>query len=233
VSLLEVNDLVVERGGTPVLHGVSLTVEMEEAVCILGRNGVGKTTFLRSVMGLTPCKSGRVVFAGRELQRRRPHLVARAGIGYVPQGRRVFPHHTVKQNLLIAARRSDSTSSLLVQVFELFPVLEERSSQPAGTLSGGEQQMLAIARCLVLAPRLLLLDEPTEGLQPSIVQDLVGALARVRQQFGTALLLVEQNLDFAFTIASRGYVFEKGVVACRGDVEILRDDSIIHEYLVV
>ena len=233
MSLLEIQDLVVHRGGTPVLRAVNVSVEEHEAVCVLGRNGVGKTTLLRSIMGLTPSRSGRVVLAGRELQKKRPHVVARAGIGYVPQGRRVFPRHSVEQNLLIGTTRGQNTAAMLASVFELFPKLGERLSQAAGTLSGGEQQMLAIARCLMARPRLILLDEPTEGLQPSIIQDLAMALPQIRAEYGIALLLVEQNLDFAFAIASRGYVFEKGVVASKGTVEELRDDAVIKEYLIV
>ncbi|MGH9920709.1 MAG: ABC transporter ATP-binding protein [Nitrososphaerales archaeon] len=231
--MFDVEDLVVRRGPTPVLHGVSLTVRDREAVCLLGRNGVGKTTLLRSIMGLTPSRGGRVVLDGRQLQGKSPHVVARSGIGYVPQGRRVFARHSVEQNLLIGTRRGQDVHTLMRQVFELFPVLEERRPQAAGTLSGGEQQMVAIARCLMLEPRLVLLDEPTEGLQPSLVQDLTATLPRIQREFGTALLLVEQNLDFAFALCSRGYVLEKGVVASQGDVDALQDDAVIKEYLVV
>jgi branched-chain amino acid transport system ATP-binding protein len=232
MSLLEIQDLVVYRGG-PVLHQVNLTVDENEAVCVLGRNGVGKTTLMRAIMGLTPSRSGRIILGGRELQGKRPHVVARAGIGYVPQGRRVFAHQSVQQNLLIGTKRGQDENGLLARVFELFPILQERLTQTAGTLSGGEQQMLAIARCLMLSPRLVLLDEPTEGLQPSIVQSLAAALPRIQQEFKAALLIVEQNLDFAFATTSRGFVLEKGVVASQGTVDALRDDAVIKEYLVL
>jgi urea ABC transporter ATP-binding protein UrtE len=233
VGLLEIRDVEVARGGTPVVRGVSLDVGNREAVCLLGRNGMGKTTFLRAIMGLERVRKGRILLRGEELSGRPPHVIARMGIGYVPQGRGVFPEQSVEENLLIGLRRGADPGPARDVVHRLFPVLGDRSSQRAGTLSGGEQQMLAMARCLVLRPRLMLLDEPTEGLQPSVVQQLRGALTTIREELGIALLLVEQNLDFAFEVTDRGYVLEKGAVAAAGPTSDLRHHAVIKEYLAV
>jgi len=233
VSLLEVRDLEVARGGTPVIRGVSLDVGEREAVCLLGRNGMGKTTLLRAIMGLQRSRNGRVLLNGTDVTARATHAIARMGIGYVPQGRGVFPEQSVEENLLIGLRRDGDPGPGRDAVRRLFPVLGERSSQRAGTLSGGEQQMLAIARCLVLRPRLMLLDEPTEGLQPSVVQHLRGALLTIREELGVALLLVEQNLDFAFEVTDRGYVLEKGATAASGATSDLQHHAVIKEYLAV
>jgi urea ABC transporter ATP-binding protein UrtE len=232
MSLLEVADLHVSRSGTPVLHGVSLRVEEHEAVCLLGRNGMGKTTLLRSIMGLDRPRAGRIGFLGKEVGGRPPYRVARSGIGYVPQGRQIFAELTVQENLELATSQ-ESGNGVMERVFSLFPILAQRRRQAGGTLSGGEQQMLAIARCILLEPRLLLLDEPTEGLQPSVVQQLQDVLAAVGREFGLALLLVEQNLDFAFAVTSRGYVLEKGQVATEGPIASLREHAIIKEYLAI
>jgi branched-chain amino acid transport system ATP-binding protein len=232
MSLLEVAELQVARSGTPVLHGVSLRVEEHEAVCLLGRNGMGKTTLLRSIMGLDRSRAGRIEFLGKVVSGRPPYRVARSGIGYVPQGRQIFAELTVQENLQLAASQG-SGNGTMERIFSLFPILNQRRRQAGGTLSGGEQQMLAIARCMLLEPRLLLLDEPTEGLQPSVVAQLQEVLATVGHEFGLAILLVEQNLDFAFAITSRGYVLEKGQIATEGPVSSLREHAIIKEYLAV
>jgi urea ABC transporter ATP-binding protein UrtE len=233
VSLLELIDLEVARGAAPVIRGVSLAVADGEAVCLLGRNGMGKTTLLRAMMGLNRAATGRIILEGTDLTGRPPHVIARMGVGYVPQGRGVFPEHSVRDNLLIGVRRTSDSGPGLDVVHRLFPLLKERSGQRAGTLSGGEQQMLAIGRCLVLRPRLMLLDEPTEGLQPSVVQQLRRALVTIREELGIALLLVEQNLDFAFDVTSRGYVLEKGEIAASGETSELRHHTVIKEYLAV
>src|SRR4030088_2008234 len=178
MSLLEVTNLHVSRSGTPVLHGVSLRVDEHEAVCLLGRNGMGKTTLLRTIMGLDRPREGRIEFRGKDVGGRPPYRVARSGIGYVPQGRQIFAELTVQENLQLAASKR-SENEAMERVFSLFPILAERRRQPGGTLSGGEQQMLAIARCMLLEPHLLLLDEPTEGLQPSVVQQLQEVMATV------------------------------------------------------
>ena len=232
MSLLELSDVHVSRSGTPVLQGVSLRVEEHEAVCLLGRNGMGKTTLLRTIMGLDRPRVGSVGFIGKEVGGQPPYRVARSGIGYVPQGRQIFAALTVEENLQLAMSRASSNGAM-DRVFSLFPILAQRRRQSGGTLSGGEQQMLAIARCILLEPRLLLLDEPTEGLQPSVVQQLQEVLATVGREFGLALLLVEQNLDFAFSVTSRGYVLEKGQIATEGPIDSLRENAIIKEYLAV
>ena len=231
MNLLEIRDLSVSRAGTPVLHGVSLRVEEAEAVCLLGRNGMGKTTLLRSIMGLDKPRAGSINFTQQDVGGRPPYRVSRSGIGYVPQGRQIFAELSVEENLLLAASRTGD--GLLQRVFSLFPILAQRRRQAGGTLSGGEQQMLAIARCMLLQPRLLLLDEPTEGLQPSVVHQLQEVLGTVGKEFGLALLLVEQNLDFAFSVTNRGYVLEKGQIATEGLVTTLREHAIIKEYLAV
>jgi branched-chain amino acid transport system ATP-binding protein len=232
MSVLAIDGMNVSRGGVPVLHGIGLEVGDGQAVCLLGRNGMGKTTLLRAVMGLNPASSGRVLFRGREVHRLSPHNIAAAGIGYVPQGRGIFSGLSVEENLLLGVRRREAPE-VLGDVYGLFPILAERRGQAGGTLSGGEQQMLAIARCLAMEPTLLLLDEPTEGLQPSIVQQLGELLPAIRERFGLSYLLVEQNLDFAFAVTDRGYVLERGEIAVTGTTEELRDHPFILEYLAV
>jgi urea ABC transporter ATP-binding protein UrtE len=231
--MLELRDVVAARGRTPVIHGASLKVDAGESVSLLGRNGMGKTTLLRSIIGLTPVNGGSIVFDGREITRWPAHTIARHGIGYVPQGRGIFGEHTIEENLFIGVRQPRQARAAADRIYELFPRLRERLRQRAGTLSGGEQQMLAVARCLLLDPKLVLLDEPTEGLQPSIVQNLLEALNTVRADTGVALLLVEQNLDFAFALTQRGYVLEKGAIASQGPTEVLRNDQLIKDYLAV
>jgi urea ABC transporter ATP-binding protein UrtE len=232
VTLLVLEGVDVSRGGTPVLHDVAMEVGERESICLLGRNGMGKTTLLRTIMGLTPSAAGRIAFDGAEIERRRPHAIAAAGIGYVPQGRGIFSSLSVEDNLRVGSRGRAAAGSL-VEVYDLFPILAERRRQRGGTLSGGEQQLLAIARCLIARPKLLLLDEPTEGLQPTIVQQLRELLPTIRDRFGVACLLVEQNLDFAFGVAERGYVLERGAIALSGTVDELRDHELIIEYLGV
>jgi urea ABC transporter ATP-binding protein UrtE len=232
VTLLEIAEVDVSRSGTPVLHRVSLRVDANEAVCLLGRNGMGKTTLLRTIMGLNRPRGGSIMFSGKNISGAPPYRVSRSGIGYVPQGRQIFADLSVQENLLLGATR-ESADGTVERVFQLFPILRDRRGQAGGTLSGGEQQMLAIARCIVLQPRLLLLDEPTEGLQPSVVQHLEAVLPAISREFGLALLLVEQNLDFAFAVTARGYVLEKGEIATEGPIEKLREHAIIKEYLAV
>ena len=232
MTLLEIAEVDVSRSGTPVLHGVSVRVDANEAVCLLGRNGMGKTTLLRTIMGLNRPRRGSIMFGGKNIGGAPPYRVSRSGIGYVPQGRQIFADLSVQENLLLGAAR-ESANGTVERVYNLFPILRDRRGQAGGTLSGGEQQMLAIARCIVLRPRLLLLDEPTEGLQPSVVRDLEAVLPAISREFGLALLLVEQNLDFAFAVTARGYVLEKGEIATDGPIEKLREHAIIKEYLAV
>ena len=232
MNALSVDGVDVSRGDVPVLHDITLHVAPGEAVCLLGRNGMGKTTLLRTVMGLTRASGGLISLEDREIHRLAPHAIARLGIGYVPQGRGIFSKLSVEENLLIGGQRGKD-DALLDEMYELFPVLAERRRRSGATLSGGEQQMLAIARCLIRRPKLILLDEPTEGLQPSLVQRLAELMPTIRERFDVAYLLVEQNIDFAFSITDRGYVLEGGRIAVSGTATQLRDHPLIVEYLAV
>jgi urea transport system ATP-binding protein len=220
-------------GLSRVLNDVSLRVGPGELVTMLGRNGAGKTTLLRTIVGLHPVAAGKVTFAGNDVTGMMPHARARSGIGYVPQGRGIFPHLTVRENLRLglAARfgRGEGRGAKLPDyIFDLFPVLARLSERKGGLLSGGEQQQLAIARALASKPTLLLLDEPTEGIQPSIVQDIQAALKRIRCELNVAMLLVEQYLDFAWSIADRFYVIQRGSIAAAGDTRECSADSVAH-----
>jgi urea ABC transporter ATP-binding protein UrtE len=232
VNALSVAGVDVSRGDVPVLHDITLHVAPGEAVCLLGRNGMGKTTLLRTVMGLTRASGGRISLEDREIHQLAPHAIARLGIGYVPQGRGIFSKLSVEENLLIGGQRGKD-DVLLDEMYGLFPVLAERRRRSGATLSGGEQQMLAIARCLIRRPKLILLDEPTEGLQPSLVQRLAELMPTIRERFDVAYLLVEQNIDFAFSVTDRGYVLEGGRIAVAGTAKQLRDHPLIVEYLAV
>jgi branched-chain amino acid transport system ATP-binding protein len=199
-------------GESHVLHGVSLRVAPGEAVALLGRNGAGKTTAIRSIVGFTPPRAGRVVFEGQAIERWPAYRIARRGLALVPQGRRIFAPLSVRENLLLGARSEGWT---LERVFELFPRLRERQAQLGGTLSGGEQQMLAIARALLTNGRLLLLDEPSEGLAPLIVREIGTTLQALKAQ-RLSLLLVEQNYHLALRVADRVYVMNKGQIVYQG-----------------
>ncbi len=221
-TILEVTGLKSSYGATPVLTGVDLSIGKGEIVALIGRNGVGKTTTMRCLIGLLRASSGTIRYNGQDVTRMSADDRARLGVGYIPQGRDVFPRMTVNENLkvgeLIGGSRQNSRMDL---VFECFPILKERRKQMAGTMSGGQQQQLAIGRVLIGAPGLILLDEPSEGVQPSIVQLICRVLRSIRDDFGTTILFVEQNLDTILTMAERGYVMEKGHVVAeleRGDV---------------
>ncbi len=206
---LEISGVDVFYGEVQALRGVSFSVEAGEVLCLIGRNGAGKTTALKAVMGLVPVRTGAVLLDGSDLARLPPHLVPRQGVGYVPQGRRLFGELTVAENLEIGLMAGNRSSDAKAHVFELFPVLAERLDQPAGTLSGGEQQMLAMGRALCLAPGLLLLDEPTEGLQPSMITRIRNVVAKLRTA-GTAVILVEQRIEAVRGLADRVTFFEHG-----------------------
>jgi branched-chain amino acid transport system ATP-binding protein len=233
--MLELSDLAVAYDGVPALRGVSLSVHEGECVAIVGANGAGKSTLLRAISGLVPT-AGRRAFAGRDLAALRPHEIADMGIAHVPEGRRVFPELDVVENLMVGAHRRAARTrrrEALERVFALFPVLEERARQPAATLSGGEQQMLAVARGLMLWPRLLMLDEPSLGLAPIVVLRLFELLAEIRRQ-GTTILLVEQNVHRALRLAERGYVLESGALTMAGpSAELLHDSRVQEAYLGV
>jgi len=233
-SLLEAHALHTAYGLSRVLFGVSIDVAAGECVCLLGRNGVGKSTTMRSIMGLTPPQSGRVVFRGVDITGWAPYRVARAGIGFVPEDRRIFADLTVWENLDVARRTARGNGGFtLERVFDLFPKLRELTSRQGGHLSGGEQQMLTIARTLMGNPELLLLDEPSEGLAPIVVDHLRDQIARLKRE-GLTILLAEQNVDFSLALAERVYVLEKGSMRFSGPAQRLRDDeSLRHELLAL
>jgi branched-chain amino acid transport system ATP-binding protein len=230
--LLQVEDLRVAYGGIEALRGISFDVDEGEIVTLLGANGAGKTTTLRTVSGLLKPKAGAISFDGQRIDGTPPHVMVRIGIGHVPEGRRIFARMTVRENLLMGAyHRRDDLGADLDRVLELFPVLRERESQHGGTLSGGEQQMLAIGRALMGRPRLLLLDEPSMGLAPMIVARIFDIIREINQQ-GTTVLLVEQNAAQALRLATRGYVLETGeVVMTDAAAALLADDRVREAYL--
>jgi branched-chain amino acid transport system ATP-binding protein len=214
-----------------VLFGVSLEVVAGECVCLLGRNGVGKTTTMRSIMGLTPPQAGRITWKGTDITRWPPYRVAQAGIGFVPEDRRIFADLTVWENLDVAAKSGSAWT--VARVFDLFPKLAELTGRNGGYLSGGEQQMLTIARTLMGNPELLLLDEPSEGLAPLVVDHLREQIARLKRE-GLTILLAEQNTEFSLALADRAYVLEKGSIRFSGPAARLRDDAALrHELLAL
>jgi len=231
-DLLAIDDLHTAYGLSRVLFGISLDIAAGECVCLLGRNGVGKTTTIRSVMGLVPPTSGRIVWKGTDIGGWSPHRVARAGIGYVPEDRRVFAELTVWENLDVAARAAGRPGRWsIAAVYELFPVLRELRNRPGGFLSGGEQQMLTIARTLMGNPELLLLDEPSEGLAPLVVEALLAKIRELKEQ-GLTILLAEQGVDFSLALADRVYVLEKGNIRYTGLAAELREDGRLRDRLL-
>ena len=231
-ALLSVENIHTAYGLSQVLFGISLDVAEGECVCLLGRNGVGKSTTMRSIMGLTPPRSGRVVWRGRNVAGWPPFRIARAGIGFVPEDRRIFAELTVWENLDVAARAARRPGRWTVErVYDLFPVLSERRNQRGGYLSGGEQQMLTIGRALVGNPELLLLDEPSEGLAPLIVELLRQKVAELKAE-GLTILLAEQGVAFSLALADRVYVLEKGAVRHSGSASELRDDPALLDRLL-
>ena len=233
--LLEVEDIHSFYGKSHILHGISLAVGAGEVVALLGRNGVGKSTTLKAIMGLVHPSHGRVMFAGGAITGLPPHRLARLGIGYVPEERRIFRLLTVIENLRTGLNRHgvgrERKKALLDKVYAFFPVLAERRNQAGGTLSGGEQQMLAIARAMMLEPRIILLDEPTEGLMPRMVGQIREIIEALRRE-GVAVLLVEQNVPLTLAASERVYILEKGVVRHHArSSELHADDGVIHQYM--
>ncbi len=224
-AMLELDDVRTFYGNIEALKGVSLAVEEGECVTLIGSNGAGKSTTLRSISGLTPPRFGEIRFQGRDVARTPPQEIVRLGISQSPEGRRCFPRMTVQENLDMGAylRRDKEVDADRARVYELFPRLEERRSQKAGTMSGGEQQMLAIGRALMARPKLLLLDEPSMGIAPILVERIYETIAEINRQ-GTTILLVEQNANFALGVSHRGYVLETGRVALSDDSAKLRED---------
>jgi branched-chain amino acid transport system ATP-binding protein len=230
VSLLEVDGIETYYGESHILEGVSLSVERGEVVALMGRNGVGKTTTLRSVLQLTPPRSGTVRYGGTDLAGLRTHEVADMGVGWIPEDRRIFSQLTVEENLRVSVPDGSDVVDALSVAFQTFPILDERRDQPAGTLSGGQQQMLALGRGLVGDNELLLVDEPSEGLAPQIVADVAEALATTASE--TTMLLVEQNLPLALDLADRFYVLDNGHVVDDGDADaVSADDERLRRYL--
>jgi branched-chain amino acid transport system ATP-binding protein len=224
-ALLEIDEIHTYYGNIEALKGVSLTVDEGECVTLIGSNGAGKSTTLRSVSGLTPPRKGEIRFRGRDIARTAPQDIVRLGISQSPEGRRCFQRMTVEENLDMGAylRRDADVTSDRQRVYELFPRLEERRMQKAGTMSGGEQQMLAIGRALMARPTLLLLDEPSMGIAPILVERIYETIAEINRQ-GTTILLVEQNANFALGVSNRGYVLETGAVALSNESSKLRED---------
>ncbi len=235
--LVEVEDLHTYYGKSHILDGVSLYVGRGEVVGLLGRNGVGKSTTLKTIMGLVFPSRGRVSFDGQSIARLPAHRLARLGIGYVPEDRRIFPRLTVMENLRTGLDRQGMTEArrqaLLDKAYAYFPVLAERRGQAGGTLSGGEQQMLAIARAMMLEPKIILLDEPTEGLMPRMVSQIRQIIEALNRE-GVAILLVEQNVPLTLEASQRVYIMEKGAVRHHAAASELRvNDAVIHKYLGV
>ena len=231
-ALLDVEGIHTAYGSSRVLFGVTLDINAGECVCLLGRNGVGKTTTMRSIMGLTPPSQGRIRFKGQDITGAPPYRLARRGIGYVPEDRRIFAELTVWENLEVAARSANRPGPWnATTVTSLFPKLGELRDRMGGVLSGGEQQMLTIARTLMGNPELLLLDEPSEGLAPVIVENLLEQVRRLKKE-GLTLLLAEQGVEFSLSLADRVYVLEKGAVRHSGPAAQLRDDAELRNKLL-
>jgi len=235
--MLEVRGIETSYGPSQVLFGMSLSVGQGEVVTLLGRNGMGKTTTVRSIMGLVPIRAGEIVFDGRRISGLPAYRVAKAGLGLVPEGRQVFPNLSVRENLIATARPpapgSGGEAWTLERVYELFPRLKERENNMGNQLSGGEQQMLAIGRALMTNPRLLILDEATEGLAPIIRAEIWHCLAALKAQ-GQSILVIDKNIDALTRIADRHYIIEKGRVVWSGSSSELRaDEAIQHRYLGV
>jgi len=223
--MLEVQDLRAGYGRIPILNGVGFRVDTGEAVGVLGHNGMGKTTLLKTLIGMIPTNDGRVVFDGADITHEPTHLRARRGLGYVPQGREIFPQLSVLDNLRMGARRAGTVE----RVLEDFPILRPLLARPGGALSGGQQQILAIARCMCAEPRLILLDEPTEGIQPSIVEAIAETLSRLRATRGVTLVVVEQHLEFVAALSSRVLVLQKGAILKELAASELGEAAVIDE----
>jgi branched-chain amino acid transport system ATP-binding protein len=234
MALLEVHDIHTYYGNIHALRGISIGVEEGEIVTLIGGNGAGKSTTLNTISGITPARSGQVMLAGQDITSLPPHEIVEMGITQAPEGRRVFARLTVRDNLDLGAytrRDRDGMENSLRQVYNIFPRLEERAAQPGGTLSGGEQQMLAIGRALMAQPRVLLLDEPSMGLAPILVQEIFDVVKRLNEA-GTTILLVEQNAQAALSICDRGYVLQTGEIVLSGTgADLLKNEMVRKAYL--
>jgi urea transport system ATP-binding protein len=227
MTALNLTGLNQSYGGSHTLWDVDLAVPEGSRTCVMGRNGMGKTTLLKCIMGLLPSSSGEIMFGGTDLRRLSAESRARLGIGYVPQGREIFPQLTVEENLRVGlAARKKGRRTIPAKIYELFPVLKQMLSRRGGDLSGGQQQQLAIGRALVLEPTLLILDEPTEGIQPNIVHEIGDVLLALNRDAGVTVLLVEQKLPFARRVASQFCILEKGRGVAGGSIDALTDDIV-------
>ena len=230
--MLEVKDLRANYGRIPILVGIDLEIAEGEVVGILGHNGMGKTTLMKTLIGLVPAIGGTITFAGADITRERAHRRVQRGMGYVPQGREIFPRLTVRENLRLATvATGGADESAFDEVLADFPRLTPLLEREGGALSGGEQQILAIARCLCARPKLVLLDEPTEGIQPSVIEQIAENLAALRQSRGLTVVLVEQNLDFVAALSSRVLLIQKGAIIRSLAPESLRDADIVEEFV--
>ena len=233
-TLLELKDLRAGYGGKPVLQGVNLSVRKGEIVAVIGRNGVGKSTLMKTLIGLIGTMSGEIRFSGRDIAALESFRRAKLGIGYVPQGRDVFPRMSVTENLQVGeAMCGRAPASAYESVYQLFPILKERAEQRAGTMSGGQQQQLAIGRVLIGGPKMILLDEPSEGIQPSIIQEIGRIIVELNKRTGITIVFVEQNLDLIRAIAQRCYVMDKGRIVAELAPHELDDRDTIRKYLAV
>jgi len=230
--MLHVKGLRTGYGRIPILNGVSFAVDQGEFIGILGHNGMGKTTLLRALMGFLPATAGRIQFADHDVTSAEPYHRARLGLGYVPQGREIFPGLTVYENLRMGcAKQNGGEEDVIAEVLEEFSRLKPLLDRPGSALSGGEQQLLAIARCLCGKPRLILLDEPTEGIQPSIIEEIVEILQRLRENSGLTMILVEQNLDFIAALSKRILIIQKGAITREVRPQDLGDASLVGEFI--
>jgi urea transport system ATP-binding protein len=231
-SLLDVEGIVAGYGSTPILRGIDLSIGPGEIVAVIGRNGVGKTTMMRALIGQLPVWRGSIKLGGREISPLPPERRAQSGIGYIPQGREVFPRMTVEENLAIGEMINGSRGRKLYDlVYGYFPVLAERKRQAAGTMSGGQQQLLSIGRALIGNPDLLLLDEPSEGIQPSIVEEIAEIMLKINSDLGTTILFVEQNLDMIMAMTQRCYVMDKGRIVTELPSQALADREVVKRHL--
>ena len=233
MSLLELNNITAGYGQTPVLFDVDMTVNEGDMVCLLGRNGVGKTTLLRSIIGLNKIDRGSLTFDSKNITKAPTYRRSRYGIAYIPQGREIIPYLSVLDNLKLGFTASGKSSKRIPsEIFEFFPMLKEHLPRQGGLLSGGQQQQLAIARGLMCNPKIMLLDEPTEGIQPSIVQEIEDTLRRINREKGITVIVVEQKIDFARQLARKFFIMDKGAIVAKGNTSQLTDD-LVHQYLAV
>lgn len=224
--MLTVTNIHQAYGGSHILRGLSFELQKGEVTTLLGRNGVGKTTLLKSLMGLVKTKEGSITFDGRDITHLPPHERVKAGIGYVPQGREIFPRLTVEENLLMGLATKPGSAKIPQRIFDMFPVLQQMMHRRSGDLSGGQQQQLAIGRALAMGPSLLILDEPTEGIQPSIIKDIERAIRMLAETGEMAILLVEQYYDFAEALADQYLLMERGEFIMRGRGETMPQDGV-------